>query len=140
MAAAVSAHADHGSVAEETAQLFEALREAVSSWSSGGSVPGSVPASAGHVHGQTPLTCRVCPLCQLVGVVQSMRPETVQHLADAAASLAAAVSDLAAGVAARSAGAPAGTEPPDGPGPADGPAESGPRSWGDGVQHIDISD
>jgi hypothetical protein len=130
-----------GSVAEETARLFEALQEAATTWSHGGR-----PASpAAHGHGQTPAACRVCPLCQLVGVVQNLRPETVQHLADAAASLAAAVSDLAAGVAARSGGASAAPRAPDGARshgtwPDDGSWPEGERSRAPDVQHIDITD
>lgn len=35
--------------------------------------------------------CTTCPLCQAVGAVRHVRPETVEHLLDAAASLAAAL-------------------------------------------------
>jgi hypothetical protein len=123
----------HGSVAEETAALFEALRDAGSTWSR----------SASHDHPgstATPLACRVCPLCQFVALVQNVRPETVQHLADAAASLAAAASDLAAGVAARSSGAGAAQHPPDGQRRPHGPPGAGAPAGADDVQHIDITD
>ncbi|MCU1692052.1 MAG: hypothetical protein JWM64_1143 [Frankiales bacterium] len=57
--------------------------------------------------------CTTCPLCQAVGAVRHVRPETVEHLLDAAASLAAAL---------RGALAP----PP------------GPRPSGSPVEHIDV--
>lgn len=49
--------------------------------------------------------CTVCPVCQAVGALRTVRPEAVSHLLDAAASLVAAL---------RAAGPPA---PPPGPGP-----------------------
>jgi hypothetical protein len=130
----VSAAPDHGSVAEEAARLFEVLQDAASTWSRGAAGsehhgdPGHGDPDHGDPgHGQTPAACRVCPLCQLVAAVQNVRPETVQHLADAAASLAAAFSDLVSGMA--------------------GPAGAGHehrrdshRARPDDVQHIDISD
>lgn len=35
--------------------------------------------------------CTVCPVCQSVGLLRSVRPETVTHLLDAAGSLVAAL-------------------------------------------------
>ncbi len=35
--------------------------------------------------------CTTCPLCQAVGTLRHVRPETVDHLLDAAASLVAAL-------------------------------------------------
>ena len=35
--------------------------------------------------------CTTCPLCQAVGTLRHVRPETVEHLLDAAASLVAAL-------------------------------------------------
>ncbi len=35
--------------------------------------------------------CTVCPVCQAVGALRHVRPETVVHLLDAGASLAAAL-------------------------------------------------
>lgn len=35
--------------------------------------------------------CTTCPFCQAVGTLRSVRPETVEHLLDAAASLVAAL-------------------------------------------------
>jgi hypothetical protein len=61
--------------------------------------------------------CTTCPVCTAVTALRAVRPETVEHLLDAAASLVAAL---------RSAAAP-GT-----PGP-------GPRPGG-GVQRIDVTE
>jgi hypothetical protein len=58
--------------------------------------------------------CTVCPVCQAVGALRTVRPEAVAHLLDAAASLVAA---LRAAVP---------------PGPAPGP--------GPGVQRIDLDE
>lgn len=35
--------------------------------------------------------CQVCPVCQAVAALRQVRPETVDHLLDAAASLVAAL-------------------------------------------------
>lgn len=35
--------------------------------------------------------CTVCPVCQVVGAARHVRPETVEHVLDAAASLVAAL-------------------------------------------------
>ncbi len=68
----------HGPLAEEAAKLAEAL----AGWMSGG--------LAASGAGEAP-ECRFCPLCQLLRVAQSSRPEVFEHLADASASLLAAV-------------------------------------------------
>lgn len=113
----MSAQPEHGSLADETARLFEALQQAASGWNHDDG-----PAGHGHPT-ETPAACRVCPLCRLVAAVQNVRPETVQHLADAAASLAAAFADVV------TAGEPARPGRP-------GRRGSEPRD----VQHIDITD
>jgi len=67
----------------------------------------------------TALTCQWCPLCQGLGLLRSVRPETVDRLADLAGALTVALRDVAAhgrraaGPAAGAAGAPpgAGTTP-----------------------------
>lgn len=120
MAAAVSARPQHGSLAEETARLFEALQQAAGGWNRGSPHDGPEV----HDHAATPSSCRVCPLCQVIAAVQNVRPETVQHLADAAASLAAAVADLVGSAA---------TDPRR----QDRRDEPAPR---EDVQHIDITD
>jgi len=131
VAAAVSAQPEHGSLAEEAARLVAALQQATAGWSSAAgfeAADGDEPHEP-HGHAATPAACRVCPLCQLIAMVQNVRPETVQHLSDAAASLAAAASDLLAGAAERR------TERPR---QDDEPAPSRPQR--DDVQHIDIDD
>jgi hypothetical protein len=116
--AAVTAHAREpvGSVAEEAARLLGALQDAAGAWTASASE---------HGPHETPTACRVCPLCQAIAAVQHVRPETVQHLADAAASLAAALSDVLAG--ARQAPPDPGTARPE-------------RERRDDVQRIDITD
>lgn len=95
-----------GSAAEEAAQLLAAVEQ----WARGRA--GALLDDEHLATGSAP--CQVCPLCQLVGAVRRVRPETVEHLLDAAASLVAAVRT---GVAAAETAGPA-------PAP--------------GVQHIDV--
>lgn len=41
--------------------------------------------------------CQVCPICQGVAALRHVRPETVEHLMDAAASFVAALKSTVAG-------------------------------------------
>lgn len=96
-----------GSAAEEAARLFAAVED----WARN---------RATHVLDDEHLAtgspeCTVCPVCQTVGALRHVRPEAVEHLLDAAASLVAALRAAATGTP---------TEPP-----------SGPR-----VQHIDVQE
>lgn len=50
-----------------------------------------VPSRAGEA-----LTCQLCPLCQGIAVLRTVRPETVERLADLAAALSGALRDIAA--------------------------------------------
>src|ERR1700710_2886818 len=75
-----SAHS-HGPLAEEAAKLAEVL----AGWVSGGL---SSPLLAGLGDSAE---CKMCPVCQLLRLVQGSRPEVYGHLADASASLLAAV-------------------------------------------------
>jgi hypothetical protein len=43
----------------------------------------------------TPASCRICPLCRGIALLRSVRPETVDLLADLAMSLAASLRDVA---------------------------------------------
>jgi len=43
----------------------------------------------------TAVTCRLCPLCRGVALLRSVRPETVDLLADLAVSIAASLRDVA---------------------------------------------
>ena len=60
-------------------------------------------------------TCGVCPVCSGIALLREVKPETVEHLLDAAASVVAAL---------RSAVVP--------PSPSDGPGRAA------GVEHIDV--
>ena len=41
------------------------------------------------------VVCRLCPVCQAIGILRSVRPETVDRLADLAGAVAATLRDLA---------------------------------------------
>jgi hypothetical protein len=43
----------------------------------------------------TPVACRLCPLCQGIALLRSVRPETVERLADFASAMAASLRDMA---------------------------------------------
>jgi len=49
----------------------------------------------GAVADAVPESCRVCPLCRGIALLRSVRPETVDLLADLALSLAASLRDVA---------------------------------------------
>lgn len=70
-----------GSAAEEAARLFQAAEEWVRT------------RTGGHLDGLATGApeCTVCPLCQGIAAVRGVRPETVEHLLDAAASFVAAL-------------------------------------------------
>lgn len=90
-----------GSAADEAARLFAAVQD----WAR---------ARFDHEHLATgSVECQVCPVCQGIAALRQVRPETVEHLLDAAASLVAALKSTMPAA------------PPDGP-----PAG--------GVQHIDV--
>ncbi len=97
-----------GSAAEEAAKLFAAAEH----WARN---------RAGHLLDSEHLAtgsaeCSVCPVCQGVSVLRGVRPEAVEHLLDAAASLVAALKVAVA-------------SPPDSP----DPSRRGP-----GVERIDV--
>jgi hypothetical protein len=131
-----------GSVAEEAARLLDALggwagargqaaREAAGDHESAGDhedagdatatdEAGTSARSDGHcahcgaANGTgTALTCQWCPLCQGLGLLRSVRPETVDRLADLAGALTVALRDVAAH-ARRGPGAEAGGASPGG--------------------------
>jgi hypothetical protein len=98
-----------GSAAEEAAKLFAAVEE----WArtrAGGLLDSE------HLATGAP-ECRACPVCQAISAARNVRPETVEHLLDAASSFVAALRTAA----------PAG--------PADGAPAPGAR-----VEHIDVDE
>lgn len=72
-----------GSAAEEAARLFAAVEDWARS-RSGGLLDGEHLATGAS-------ECTVCPVCQGVSLLRQVKPETVEHLLDAAASMVAAL-------------------------------------------------
>ena len=70
-----------GSAAEEAARLFAAAEDWVRT------------RSGVHLEGLATGApeCTMCPICQGISAVRGVRPETVEHLLDAAASFVAAL-------------------------------------------------
>jgi hypothetical protein len=66
-----------GTVGEEAARLFEAVQD----WMRGAATEQPHPVAA---------ECRICPVCALLGVLRTARPEVFDHLVDATGSLLAA--------------------------------------------------
>jgi hypothetical protein len=67
----------HGSLSEEALKLAETLQTWLST--------GSAMTGAG-----TASECKVCPICQAIGVVNNMKPEVLGHLTEAGFALVAA--------------------------------------------------
>lgn len=72
-----------GSAADEAARLFAAVEDWVRHRASG-------LQDGEHLANGSP-ECTVCPLCQTVSALRQVKPETVEHLLDAAASVVAAL-------------------------------------------------
>lgn len=70
-----------GSASEEAARLLAALQDWARRTAAGA---GEVPIATGAPE------CRLCPLCQLIGLLRSTSPEVVENLARAGDSLLAA--------------------------------------------------
>lgn len=79
----MSAPRDLGSAAEEAARLFSAVED----WAR---ERRGVFFDAEHLANGS-ASCAVCPVCQAVAALRQVRPETVEHLLDAAASMVAAL-------------------------------------------------
>ena len=87
-----------GSAAEEAAKLFAAVQD----WAR---------ARLDHDHLATgSVECQVCPVCQGIAALRQVRPETVEHLLDAAASVVAAVRSAVVPPSAPDPGRPSGVE------------------------------
>ena len=100
-----------GTAAQEAARLFAAVED----WARTRGEAHAAGSGAASAAGPVPTTCGVCPVCTGIALLRDVRPETVEHLLDAAASVVAAV---------RSAVVPP-SAPSDGARPG-------------GVQHIDV--
>ena len=104
-----------GSVAEEAARLLDAVQGwAGSHGYAGGPQPeGSppddsppddtaddaahrCPTCGAQVGAGLAVVCQLCPVCQGIGLLRSVRPETVDRLADLAGALAATLREVAA--------------------------------------------
>ena len=72
-----------GSAADEAARLFSAVEDWVRTRAAG-LADGEHLANGSH-------ECTVCTLCQAVSALRQVKPETVEHLLDAAASVVAAL-------------------------------------------------
>lgn len=58
--------------------------------------PSAGPCSVcGGEGANTPATCRICPVCRGIALLRSIRPETVDLLADLAVAMAAGLRDVA---------------------------------------------
>ena len=51
--------------------------------------------ACGRERDSTPVACKLCPLCQGIAFLRSVRPETVDRLADLASAVAATLRDVA---------------------------------------------
>ena len=72
-----------GSAAEEATKLFAAVEDWVRTRGAG--LLGGEHLATGAPE------CTACPLCQAVSALRQVKPETVEHLLDAAASVVAAL-------------------------------------------------
>ncbi len=99
-----------GSAAQEAGRLFAAVEE----WarSRAGGLLGDQHLATGSAE------CSVCPVCQAVSALRQVKPETVEHLLDAAASVVAALRTTVASE----------------------PAADAARPTASPVEHIDVSE
>lgn len=90
-----------GSAAQEAARLLAAVED----WARTRGEPGT----ADHT-GAATSTCGVCPVCSGIALLRDVRPETVEHLLDAAASVVAALRSAVVPPSAPQPGRPGGVE------------------------------
>jgi len=117
-----SPHTEHAWPPEDSVRPDDARPEGASTVGSptGDPDPGATPvcSACGGVNDGTPVACKLCPLCQGIALLRSVRPETVDRLADFASAVAATLRDMA--TQSRSSGRGSGSG--SGPGmPSDGP-------------------
>lgn len=55
----------------------------------------STCSACGSERGRTPAACKLCPLCQGIALLRSVRPETVDRLADLVSAVASTLRDVA---------------------------------------------
>jgi hypothetical protein len=89
-----------GSAAEEAARLFAAVED----WARGRTGP------SGEHRPEAGSTCGVCPVCSGIALLREVKPETVEHLLDAAASVVAALRSAVTTPAPEGASRPSGVE------------------------------
>jgi len=106
-------HAERDHAEQEDTAAAEGSGSTDQQWADACSYCGCPPAEDTD---DTPSTCRICPLCKGIALLRSVRPETVDLLADLANSLAASLRDVASRSRAAdqgSAAKPAPGSPPD---------------------------
>ena len=79
-----------GPLADEAARLVEALSE----WARGHMHDGAAGAAAAAAGMGASAECTLCPICQLLGVLRSTKPETFTHLMEASTALTAALRSM----------------------------------------------
>ena len=96
--------------------------------------------ACGGERDSTPVACRLCPLCQGIALLRSVRPETVDRLADFASAVASSLRDVA--TQSRAAGPTPSTARPSDGRPSDGrPSDGRPSDGGRAtVQDIQVDD
>ena len=91
-----SAVPPHGSLAEEAVKLAEVAQLWLRDRSGRATDDTHDPwaAATAEERGDGPPECRGCPVCRARRFVREMNPEVLEHLSEAAASLAAAVAAM----------------------------------------------
>ena len=121
-----SPHTEHAWPPEDSVRSDDARPERAATLGTppGDPDPGAPPvcSACGGVNDGTPVACKLCPLCQGIALMRSVRPETVDRLADFASAMAATLRDMA--TQSRSSGPGSGSGAGSGSGsgtPSDGP-------------------
>ncbi len=81
-----------GSVAQEAARLLELLSSGPARAEDGGGAEETAGCECGR---RRPDPCERCPVCQVIGFVGRVRPETIERVADVVGLAATALRDLA---------------------------------------------